>query len=84
VCDVRVEFAGESTQHTVTVSAAEVARWSTGAQRKDVEELVVRSFEFLLEREPPSSILRRFELSAIQRYFPEYDREFRLGRGGKP
>jgi len=37
-----------------------------------VEDLVLRSFEFLLEREPPSSILRRFALTDIERYFPEY------------
>ena len=34
-----------------------------------------RSFEFLLEREPKESILARFDLSVIARYFPEYDRE---------
>ncbi|TMC81253.1 MAG: hypothetical protein E6J08_08025 [Chloroflexi bacterium] len=61
----------------VTVSAAELARWGRGDQLGNVEDLVERSFEFLLLREPPSSILRRFELSTIQRYFPDYDREIR-------
>jgi hypothetical protein len=42
----------------------------------DVESLVARSFEFLLEREPPNAILRTFDLSVIQRYFPEYDSIF--------
>jgi hypothetical protein len=37
---------------------------------------VQSSFEFLLEREPPSSILKTFELSVIERYFPEYGRIF--------
>jgi hypothetical protein len=32
------------------------------------------SFEFLLEREPASSILSRFALPVIERYFPEYPR----------
>ena len=59
------------------VSAAELARWGRGDQLGNVEDLVERSFEFLLLREPPSSILRRFELSTIQRYFPDYDREIR-------
>ena len=77
VCQVDVEHAGEHTQHTVMVSAAELARWGRGDQLRNVEELVERSFEFLLLREPPSSILRRFELSTIQRYFPDYDREIR-------
>ena len=77
VCQVGVDHAGERTRHTVTVSGAELARWGRGDRRQDVEDLVARSFDFLLLREPPTSILRSFELSAIQRYFPEYDREIR-------
>jgi hypothetical protein len=30
------------------------------------------SFEFLLEREPASAILRRFDLDVIGQYFPDY------------
>jgi hypothetical protein len=37
-------------------------------------QLVKKSFEFLLEREPNTSILRSFDLSVIARYFPEYER----------
>ena len=37
-----------------------------------VEDLVTRSFDFLLEREPPTSILRNFALPDIERYFPDY------------
>ena len=36
--------------------------------------MVRRSFEFLLEREPPESILRSFDLTVIGRYFPDYER----------
>jgi hypothetical protein len=39
------------------------------------EDLVQKSFEFLLEREPASSILPKFELSIISNYFPEYEEE---------
>jgi hypothetical protein len=39
---------------------------------EDPERLVRVSFEFLLEREPASSILAEFDLSDIARYFPEY------------
>ncbi len=46
-----------------------------------MEELVRRSFEFLLEREPKESILARFDLSAIARYFPEYEREIKKRLG---
>lgn len=39
---------------------------------EDVADLVRRSFEFLLAREPNTSILGEFDLSVIERYFPEY------------
>ncbi|MGH2840053.1 MAG: hypothetical protein ACRDKY_04420 [Solirubrobacteraceae bacterium] len=41
----------------------------------DLERVVRASFEFLLEREPASSILPEFSLDVIGRYFPEYDDE---------
>jgi hypothetical protein len=41
----------------------------------DLERVVRASFEFLLEREPASSILPAFSLEVIGRYFPEYERE---------
>ena len=59
---------GTTTTHRVRVSAAELERYA-GAE---VADLVRRSFEFLLEREPNTSILREFDLSTIERYFPEY------------
>jgi len=61
----------------VTVSQEELKRWGSGTAKSDVEDLVRRSFDFLLQREPPSSILRTFDLSVIERYFPEYDRIIR-------
>ncbi len=36
------------------------------------KELIEFSFQFLLEREPNTSILPSFELSVISSYFPEY------------
>lgn len=71
VCEVVVDHEGERTPYTVTVSRSDLERWGHG----DVEDLVKRSFDFLLKREPPSSILKSFDLSVIQKYFPEYDRE---------
>jgi hypothetical protein len=41
----------------------------------DLERVVRVSFEFLLEREPASSILGTFSLDVIGRYFPEYEDE---------
>ena len=80
-CQVALDVRGQRTEHTVTVSQASVARWGAGSEQKDVEDLVLRSFEFLLEREPPSAILRQFELSVIESYFPEYDELIRGTRG---
>lgn len=75
-CVVSVDDRGQRTEHVVTVRPADLARWGGGTEGKDVEDLVARSFDFLLEREPPTAILATFELSVIQRYFPEYDRIF--------
>jgi hypothetical protein len=61
-----------TTTHRVRVSPAERERYGGG----EVADLVKRSFEFLLAREDNSSILREFDLSTIERYFPEYAREF--------
>lgn len=82
LCEVVVEHRGGRTEHTVSVTAASLARWGRGgSERQDVEDLVRRSFEFLIEREPPTSILGRFDLGVIQTYFPEYDETFRGSRG---
>lgn len=61
-----------ATNHRVTVDAAYCQKLTGG--RTDAEQLVKKSFEFLLEREPNTSILRSFNLSVISRYFPEYER----------
>jgi hypothetical protein len=76
VCDVALDHAGETTNHTVTVSADDLARWGHGSDVAAVRDLVSRSFAFLLERETPSAILQRFDLSVIPRYFPEYHEHF--------
>lgn len=60
---------GSRTEHVVTVTKADLERYAPGATP---ERLLEASFEFLLEREPKESILRRFELPVIARYFPEY------------
>ncbi len=58
-----------TTTHSVTVRPEYAAK--LGAT--DAAALVERSFEFLLEREPNTAILSQFDLSVIQRYFPEYE-----------
>ena len=83
LCDVTVDQSGQRTRHAVTVRRADLERWADGTGRADVESLVERSFEFLLEREAPTAILATFELSVIQRYFADYDSMFRRQRGGR-
>ena len=61
-----------ATRHRVTVSAADCARLAGGAP---AQRLIEAAFRFLLDREPKESILSRFDLSAIARYFPDFERE---------
>jgi len=77
VCEVAVEHEGRRLRHTVSVSTSDLRRWGRGDGIAAVEDLVRRSFDFLLEREPPGSILPRFDLSVIERYFPEYDQKLK-------
>ena len=59
------------TTHTVSVSPEYYEKLTGG--RVNIETLVEKSFEFLLEREPNTSILSMFDLPVIGRYFPEYE-----------
>ena len=72
---VTIEDRGRTTTHTVTATAQDVARYAPAGTSP--ERLIQASFEFLLEREPASSILAAFALPVIERYFPEYPREIR-------
>jgi len=63
--------ASTSTEHHVTLTDAYWEQiWNS---RLTKNEIVSRSFAFLLEREPNSSIMRTFDLPVIQRYFNEYE-----------
>ncbi len=57
----------------VTLGWSDYDLWSRG--RVAPERVVKAAFEFLLEREPVSSILPKFDCSIIRRYFSEVDRE---------
>jgi hypothetical protein len=69
IYDVSVDDGAGLTTHEVTVWPSDVARYAPDATP---EELLQASFAFLLERESKESILRRFELPIIERYFPDY------------
>jgi hypothetical protein len=66
---VTIEEGASRTTHQVTVTPADLARYAPDAS---AEQLLKASFEFLLAREPKESILSRFSLPTIERYFPEY------------
>jgi hypothetical protein len=63
------------TTHIVSVSPDYANKLTQGSV--PVEKLISRSFDFLLERESNTSILRRFDLPVIAHYFPEYERVIR-------
>ena len=67
------------TSHDVSVPAGFAA--SLGCGQVAPEELVRASFEFLLEHEPASSILRTFSLDVISQYFPSYPAGIRARLG---
>ena len=74
-CRVTVTEGGSKTIHTVTVEKS--YRDKLARSEVSAEQLVRKSFEYLLKREPKESILRSFNLTVISRYFPEYEQEIR-------
>lgn len=61
------------TRHRVTIARATSERLAVGTATP--ERVVEAAFRFLLDREPKESILRRFDVSVIGRYFPEFEQE---------
>ena len=66
------EGAGES-RHHVTMSREMCERLMAG--NHTLERCLEAAFRFLLDREPKESILRRFDVTVISRYFPEFEQE---------
>jgi hypothetical protein len=64
--------AGTTTTHKVTLKPSYYEKLTN--KRVTPEVLVEKSFEFLLDRESNTSILRSFDLPVIGQYFPEYER----------
>ena len=65
---VSVRDERSETVHEVVATSADLERFGGDSG----EALVEASFRFLLEREPKESIMRRFDLPVILRFFPEY------------
>ena len=77
-CSVTVGDDAGATRHEVQVTADVLERLAPGAVEPTA--LVHASFEFLLDHESRESILRRFDLPIIGRYFPDYEARIRERR----
>ena len=71
--EITVRERGSETHHRVTLAKRDYDRISGGHYAP--EKCVEAAFRFLLDREPKESILGRFDLTVISRYFPEFERE---------
>ena len=82
MAELRVTPAGEGTfQVEATVDGRRHA-WRVGVPAElvgrlgaDPGKVAEATIAFLLDREPPGSILAAFECSVVPRYFPEYEAE---------
>ena len=60
-------------EHRYTVRLSEQYYQELTQGQITAEQLIEKSFRFLLEREPASMILPEFELKLIQHYFNDYE-----------
>ena len=63
-------YGDQQTKHLVSISDG--LYFSLTSKKISKKELLKYSFQFLLEREPNTTILSSFELTEISKYFPEY------------
>ena len=68
-----------ASEHSIQVDRVTLDDLAPG---RTPEDLVRASFTFLLEREPPESIMRSFELPIIGRFFADYPDQMRRRLGG--
>lgn len=74
VAEFEVTVSGKTkTTHVVSVDENYFKKLTEG--KITVEKFVHLSFEFLLDREPNTSILRQFNIREINHYFPEFESE---------
>ncbi len=69
--DVTVRDDKSETRHIVSLTQKDFARLANG---RDAEVLIEAAFHFLLDREAKEDIFERFDVSAISRYFPEFEK----------
>jgi hypothetical protein len=78
--DPKLEFAVEvrdargASRHTVTLDPRLFTKLTAG-RTVGAERFIEAVFTFLLERESKESIMSRFDVSVVSRYFPEFESE---------
>ncbi|MGH7818454.1 MAG: hypothetical protein ACREQ9_01650 [Candidatus Binatia bacterium] len=71
--EVVVREGASRSRHLVTMTREDFERFAGGDV--DQDRFIEAAFRFLLDREPKESILARFDVSVISRYFPAFERE---------
>src|SRR5919108_2555174 len=72
---IESDGSGSKTNHKVTMNKDYYLAQTGG--RIIPEEFVKKSFEFLLVRENKDSILQQFDITQINDYFPEFEKEIK-------
>jgi hypothetical protein len=71
--EVVVREGNGETRHRITMAKGTCNRLTGGKHAP--EDCVRAAFRFLLDREPKESILSRFDITVIGRYFSEFEQE---------
>jgi hypothetical protein len=71
--EVVVREPGGESRHHVTMDRSTYERLTGG--RHTAQHCLEAAFRFLLDREPRESIMGRFDVTVISRYFPEFEQE---------
>ena len=67
---VKIKDKFSSTEHVVQLN--DEYHLEITKNKISKKDLITKSFEFLLKREPKESILLEFNLKVISKYFPDY------------
>ena len=73
---VTIDERGSQTKHTVILTEQYYQKLTEGKITK--EDLIKKSFQFLLNRESKESILSKFNVNVIGNYFPEYEEKIKI------
>ena len=64
--------------HVITIDPPyHKSNQSRSLNENHAKDILLWSIDFLLKREPPAAILPEFNLSKINDYFPEFDKEIK-------